>query len=111
MSETAKQREERLARAASGRGRDREAGEGKPAKRPTAQRTTPVRLTVDLTPQLHRRLKNWTGFAATELDVAAVPAADVVRIMVDLLTNVGHPNSDLRDQLVAAVLEDLRARQ
>lgn len=110
--ETAAQREARMARALEGRNRDRQRGDGSPAKRPAVARTTPVRLTVDMAPSLHRRLKSWTnGFAAEQLDVADVPAAEVVRVLVDLLTNVQHDARELRPALVEAVLAELRNRR
>jgi hypothetical protein len=106
MGETAAQREERMARAAAGRNR----GEGAPARRASEVRMKRVRLTVDVSPTLHRKLKAWTGFAAGQLDVADVPAAEVVRILVELLT--ANPSEvELARPMVQAVIEELRARQ
>jgi hypothetical protein len=104
--ETAAQREERMARAAEGRNR----GEGAAPRRAGVVRTKPVRMTVDMPPSLHRQLKGWSGWAAGQLDVADVPAAEVVRILVELLTS--HPDeAELTRPLVAAVVAELRARQ
>ncbi|MEU8472725.1 hypothetical protein AB0F30_33415 [Streptomyces sp. NPDC029006] len=106
MGETAAQREERMARAAAGRNR----GEGTPARRASEVRTKPVRLTVDMLPPLHRRLKDWTSWAAAQLDVADVPAAEVVRVLTDLLT--ADPEKErITSPLVARVVEELRDRQ
>lgn len=83
MAETARQREERMAKAAQGRNRV----EGAPPRRRASEaRTKPARMTVDMPPSLRRRLKSWTGFAATELDVMEVAGAEVVRILIEQLT-------------------------
>lgn len=82
MAETAAQREERLAKAAAGRNR---AAGVQPARR-AADRTKKARMTVDMPPHLRRKLKAWTGYAATELDVMEVAGAEVVRILIEMLT-------------------------
>jgi hypothetical protein len=107
----AREREERLAKAASNRRRNKEGGDGVPEARPTVKRSKPVRLTVDMPPPLHRRLKTWTtGYAAEQLDVTSVRSSEVVRSLIDLLTNEQR-DSELRELLTAAVLEDLREGQ
>lgn len=82
MAETAAQREQRMAKAAEGRNR---AAGVQPARR-TADRTKKARMTVDMPPHLRRKLKAWTGYAATELDVMEVAGAEVVRILIEMLT-------------------------
>jgi hypothetical protein len=79
-------------------GRDETAGS---VRRPSTVRTKPVRTTVDMTPELHRRLKRWTNDAAEELEASDVRLADVVRVLVRRLTE--------DDDLSAAVIEDLRS--
>jgi hypothetical protein len=93
--ETAAEREARMMRAAAGR-----QDEEQPRRRAAAVRTRPVRTTVDMTPELHRRLKRWAQDAADQLDVADVPLADVVRALVRRLTE--------DDVLSAAILDDLQ---
>jgi len=93
--ESAAEREARMARAAAGR-------QDEPARprRSATVRTKPVRTTVDMAPELHRRLKRWVADAADELEVTEVPLADVVRVLVRRLVD--------DEDLAAVVLEDLR---
>jgi hypothetical protein len=107
VSESAKEREERMARAAAGKGRDR-SGPGPAVRGETAQRTKPIRLSVDLDPPLHYRLDSWTLNAREELGVPRVPAAAVVRVLLDRLTNIQGDDRELRDRLRQVVMEDLR---
>ncbi|GAA2738978.1 hypothetical protein [Actinocorallia aurantiaca] len=51
----------------------------------TAVRSKPVRITVDLVPQLHRRLSAWTHQAALDLDAPRLPLAEVMRAFIRLL--------------------------
>ena len=48
----------------------------------TAIRTQPVRITLDLSPELYRQLTQWTDSAAVALDVPRVSLADAVRAMI-----------------------------
>ena len=53
----------------------------RPAGR-TAIRSKPVRITLDLSPELYRQLTEWVQSAAIELDVPRVALADAVRAMI-----------------------------
>jgi hypothetical protein len=48
----------------------------------TAIRSKPVRVTLDLSPELYRQLTRWTDEAAVELDVPRVALADAMRAMI-----------------------------
>ncbi len=48
----------------------------------TAIRSKPVRITVDLSPELYRQLTHWAESAAITLDVPRVPLADAMRAMI-----------------------------
>ena len=53
----------------------------RPAGR-TAVRSKPVRITLDLSPELYRELTRWAHSAAIELDVPRIALADAVRAMI-----------------------------
>ena len=48
----------------------------------TAIRSKPVRITLDLSPELYRQLTRWADTAAIELDVPRVALVDAVRAMI-----------------------------
>jgi hypothetical protein len=48
----------------------------------TAIRSKPVRVTLDLSPELYRQLARWADTAAVELDVPRVALVDAVRAMI-----------------------------
>jgi hypothetical protein len=60
----------------------RRAGPSPPAAGRTAIRSKPVRVTLDLSPELYRELTQWVGSAAIALDVPRVPLADAMRAMI-----------------------------
>jgi hypothetical protein len=78
------QREQRRAQMAAAATRRTE-----PAARPagqTAIRSKPVRITLDLSPELYRQLTRWVDEAAVELDVPRVALVDAVRAMIRVTT-------------------------
>jgi len=48
----------------------------------TAIRSKPVRITLDLSPELYRELTGWADAAAVELGVPRVSLADAMRAMI-----------------------------
>jgi hypothetical protein len=74
------QREQRKAQMAAAAARRTEADAG-PAGR-TAIRSKPVRITLDLSPELYRQLTQLADSAAITLDVPRVALADAVRAMI-----------------------------
>jgi hypothetical protein len=52
----------------------------------TAIRSKPVRITLDLSPDLYRQLTRWADSAAIALDVPRVPLADAMRAMIRVTT-------------------------
>jgi hypothetical protein len=73
-------REQRKAQMAAAAAR-RTASDASPAGR-TAIRSKPVRITLDLSPELYRELTQWADSAAVALDVPRVSLADAVRAMI-----------------------------
>ena len=73
-------REQRKAQMAAAAGR-RTAPDAPPAGR-TAIRSKPVRITLDLSPELYRQLTQWADAAAVALGVPRVSLADAVRAMI-----------------------------
>jgi hypothetical protein len=77
-------REQRRAQMAAAAARRAEPGAPPPGR--TAIRTKPVRITLDLSPELYRELTRWTDSAAVELDVPRVALADAMRAMIRVTT-------------------------
>lgn len=63
----------------------RAAPDAGPAGR-TAIRSKPVRITLDLSPELYRQLTRWADSAAVALDVPRIPLADAMRAMIRVTT-------------------------
>jgi hypothetical protein len=63
----------------------------------TAIRSKPVRITLDLSPELYRQLTQWTDSAAVAIGVPRVSLADAVRAMIKVTTeNPGEVLERLR---------------
>ena len=73
-------RDLRKAQMAAAAGRRAEPN-ARPAGR-TAIRSKPVRITLDLSPELYRELIGWTDSAAIALGVPRISLADAVRAMI-----------------------------
>jgi hypothetical protein len=74
------QRDQRRAQMAAAAAR-RAAPGARPAGH-TAIRSKPVRITLDLSPELYRQLTGWADSAAVTLGVPRVSLADAVRAMI-----------------------------
>jgi hypothetical protein len=74
------QREQRKAQMAAAAARRADA-DARPAGR-TAIRSKPVRVTLDLSPELYRELTRLADSAAVTLGVPRVPLADALRAMI-----------------------------
>ena len=89
------QREQRKAQMAAAAARRTEP-DAPPAGR-TAIRSKPVRITLDLSPELYRQLTQWAGSAAIALDVPRIALADAVRAMIRVTAeNPGEVLEQLR---------------
>jgi hypothetical protein len=75
-----RERDLRKAQMAAAAGRRAEPNAG-PAGR-TAIRSKPVRITLDLSPELYRELIMWADSAAIAMGVPRVSLADAVRAMI-----------------------------
>jgi len=100
------QRRAQMAAAATRRSR--------PGARPagqTAIRSKPVRITLDLSPELYRQLTQWAGTAAVALDVPRVALADAMRAMIRVTTeNPGEVLERLRRDREQLSRNPLRSR-
>ena len=79
-----RERDLRKAQYAAAAGRRAEP-DAPPAGR-TAIRSKPVRITLDLSPELYRELTVWADSAAVTLGVPRVSLADAVRAMIRVTT-------------------------
>ena len=91
MTRPREQRKERMAAAAARRTEP----DAQPAGR-TAIRSKPVRITLDLSPELYRQLTRWADDAAVELDVPRVALAGAIRAMIRV---AGDDPGPVLDQL------------
>jgi hypothetical protein len=80
----ATEQERRKAQMTAAAARRAEPG-ARPAGR-TAIRSKPVRITLDLSPELYRQLTRWAHLAAIELDVPRIALSDAVRAMIRVTT-------------------------
>jgi len=94
MTTPREQRKAQMAAAAASRS---EPG-ARPAGR-TAIRSKPVRITLDLSPELYRQLTRWADAAAIALDVPRVALADAVRAMIRVTTEGPDITGEVTERL------------
>jgi hypothetical protein len=80
------QRERDLQKARMAAAASRRTTPGAPPAGRTAIRSNPVRITLDLSPELYRQLTGWTALAAEALGVPRVSLADAMRAMIRVST-------------------------
>lgn len=66
----------------------------------TAIRTKPVRVTLNMPPELYKQLMRWTGTAADALDVPRVSVQQALRAMIRGVTS--------EPELTAKIIHDVR---
>jgi hypothetical protein len=67
--------------------------DAKPAGQ-TAIRSKPVRITLDLSPELYRQLTRWADSAAATIGVPRVSLADAIRAMIRVSAEDAEPVID-----------------
>ena len=87
-----RERELRKAQMAAAAARRAEPDAG-PAGR-TAIRSKPIRITLDLSPELYRELTGWADSAAIELGVPRISLAAAVRAMIRVTADQPDPVLD-----------------
>jgi hypothetical protein len=70
-------------------------------------RTKPIKMTVDLAPIEHRKLKLWCAQAAADLELPEVAASEVVRVLVARLQS----DPDLAERIRADLAENGGSRR
>jgi len=72
--------------------------DARPAGR-TAIRSKPVRITLDLSPELYRQFTRWVDAAAIALDVPRVALADAMRTMIRITTESPDATGEIIERL------------
>lgn len=70
-------------------------------------RTKPVKMTVDLSPIEHRKLRLWCAQTAADLELPEVAASEVVRVLVARLQS----DADLAERIRADLAENGGSRR
>ena len=94
MTTPRQQRQAQMAAAAARRTQP----DARPAGR-TAIRSKPIRITLDLSPELYRQLTRWADTAAITLDVPRVALADAVRTMIRATTENPATTAEIIERL------------
>lgn len=78
-----------------------------PPARSGTTRTKPIKMTVDVAPVEHRRLKLWCATAAAELELPEVAASEVARVLFTLL----HEDAELAERVRAELVKSGGSRR
>jgi hypothetical protein len=62
---------------------------------PRVPRTRPVRVTVELSPMEHKRLRRWCAETSADLDLPVVAGAEVFRALLNLM----HDHPEVAEQV------------
>jgi hypothetical protein len=73
---------------------DPEPGDTRDAE-PRVPRTRPVRVTVELSPMEHKKLRRWCAETSADLDLPVVAGAEVFRALLNLM----HDHPEVAEQV------------
>ncbi|MEV7014102.1 hypothetical protein [Streptosporangium sp. NPDC051022] len=76
----------------------------------TAIRSKPVRITIDLTPELYRHFTEWTSRVARDIDAPRVTHADAIRAFIRVVATEDQEGTDLaaQEQTHSSIVRNLR---
>jgi len=73
--------------------------EGPPPAPVTASRAKPVRMTIEVPPELHRELTAWNREQMIALDLTRVTVSDAIRAMIRVTIDDGDTGAKVRQAI------------